>query len=268
MEVVCIEISVAVITTKCVKQSNEVSIKKKNGNLLLEQEIDMIEVKNTSEFTAEEPVTCAVYGVAGTGKTTFGATFDRPLFLDLNHGLMSVRNDNVRYIDLYRKSYIEITDGLDYAIRDKDSRSIIVDTMGEVCDAVMAHSLLINRRQKAEYSDWETLFNLTKDFIGKLISSGKNVCVICHELTERDELVGKIWCRPMFQGKMKSVFQGYFDELYHSEVETIPGKRPEYKLLARPSSIYTAKSRLLGKEATEIYLKPDFKEIIKLRGRK
>ena len=207
----------------------------------------------------------AIYGVAGSGKTTFASTFPSPIFLDLNRGLLSIRDKtNIRALTLYNATFVEIKDAVKMAEDDPECKSIIIDTIGEVSEACMSHSLTLNRRQKPEFDDWIAFFNMMKDFIIRLRNSPKNICVICHEMTEKDENTGRIWCKPAFQGQMKGKFDSYWDELYHAEVETTPGKPPIYKLLARLSSIYTAKSRLLKKGSTESYLQPDYAEIIKL----
>ena len=61
-------------------------------------------------------------------------------------------------------------------------------------------------------------------------------------------------------------YTAFFDEVYHSEVETVFGKPSIYKLLSRSSGIYEAKSRLLNKDVLESYLTPHFNELIKMAG--
>ena len=60
-----------------------------------------MEIKNAKNLTAADvKLSAAVYGKSGTGKTTFGASFPKPFFLDIDGGLLSVRGQDVSYIDL------------------------------------------------------------------------------------------------------------------------------------------------------------------------
>ena len=82
-------------------------------------------------------------------------------------------------------------------------------------------------------------------------------------MVEKNEHTGRIWSLPAIQGQMKGKITNYFDEFYHAEVDERPGKPSLYRLLARPTSIYTAKSRLL-KDPKESYINPDFKNLLLL----
>ena len=70
-----------------------------------------MKIKNAKEMDVSNVILCAtVYGKAGTGKTTLGATFPKPLFLDMNKGLLSIRGMDVDYIELYQANFMEIKD--------------------------------------------------------------------------------------------------------------------------------------------------------------
>ena len=46
-----------------------------------------MEIKNAKDLTASDvKLSAAVYGKSGTGKTTFGASFPKPFFLDIDGG--------------------------------------------------------------------------------------------------------------------------------------------------------------------------------------
>ena len=223
-----------------------------------------MQVKKTKDMSMDNiKLKASVYGVAGSGKTTFGATFPNPIFLDMNKGLLSVRDKDVAYVELYTSTFVEIKDALDSAIN-SEYDSIIIDSMGEISEACMRHILQLNRRTKPEYSDWDSFFHGMKDFILKIRNCDKHVLCICHEGCEKDEGTGRLWYRPAFQGQLRTKYDAYFDELYHAEVEQVPGKATVYKLLARPSGIFTAKSRLLRPTVKESYLEPEFSKIMEL----
>tara|TARA_R100000656_G_scaffold13723_5_gene13955 strand:+ start:834 stop:1517 length:684 start_codon:yes stop_codon:yes gene_type:complete len=224
-----------------------------------------MKIKNAKEMDVSNVILCAtVYGKAGTGKTTLGATFPKPLFLDMNKGLLSIRGMDVDYIELYQANFMEIKDSIDEALQSKDHESIIIDSMGEVAEQCMKHICTMNRRQKPEFADWDSFYQTMRDLIIKIRNGGKHVLCICHEDVQKEEATGRIFIKPAFQGQLKNKYTALFDEVYHSEVETIIGKPPVYKLLSRSSGIYEAKSRLMDQKNQEIYLTPDFKELMKM----
>ena len=229
-----------------------------------------MDIKNAKNLTASDvKLSAAVYGKSGTGKTTFGASFPKPFFLDIDGGLLSVRGQDVSYVDLTPGRGVTWPNILDAIAEGKkdDYESIIVDSLTGLADLCMESVLQLNRRsgQKPNFDDWAAYANKTKDFLVRLLASGKNVLLICHEAPDKDELTGHVWMLPAIQGQMKSRISNYFDEFYHAEVEQTHGKPANYRLLARPSSIYTAKSRLLPRDTESYYLVPSFQSLINLQ---
>jgi len=229
-----------------------------------------MEIKNAKDLTAADvKLSAAVYGKSGTGKTTFGASFPKPFFLDIDGGLLSVRGQDVSYVDLTPGRGVTWPNILDAIAEGKkdDYESIIVDSLTGLADLCMESVLQLNRRsgQKPNFDDWAAYANKIKDFIVRLLSSGKNTLLICHEAPDKDELTGHVWMLPAIQGQMKSRIANYFDEFYHAEVEQTPGKPSNYRLLARPSSIFTAKSRLLSRDTESSYLVPSFQSLMNLQ---
>jgi len=229
-----------------------------------------MEIKNAKDLTASDvKLSAAVYGKSGTGKTTFGASFPKPFFLDIDGGLLSVRGQDVSYVDLTPGKGVTWPNILDAIAEGKkdDYESIIVDSLTGLADLCMESVLQLNRRsgQKPNFDDWAAYANKIKDFIVRLLASGKNTLLICHEAPDKDELTGHVWMLPAIQGQMKSRISNYFDEFYHAEVEQTHGKPSNYRLLARPSSIYTAKSRLLSRDTDSSYLVPSFQSLMNLQ---
>ena len=110
-----------------------------------------MKIKNAKNMDSSTiKLSATVYGKAGTGKTTLGATFPNPFFLDLNKGLLSIRGSDVAYVELYDSSFVEINDALDETIK-SDYESIIIDSMSEVAEVCMKHICQLNRRQKPEF---------------------------------------------------------------------------------------------------------------------
>ena len=229
-------------------------------------------VKNSSDITTKSlKLKAAVYGKSGTGKTTFGSTFPSPLFLDLDRGMLSVRGTKARYIELarpqdkrtgntlYNQWWKEIMEAAQFAIKDEECESIIIDSMTWIGEACIGS---IVGMRKPGFDDWTAHYNKLRDFVFLIKESGKNCLFICHDQIEKDELAGKVWMFPMIQGQMRQKFGDLFDEFYYSDVVETGGKQ-EYRLLCRSTTIFTAKSRLLRKEDPKKHLPPSYDEIIK-----
>ena len=123
-----------------------------------------MKIKNAKDMDSTSiKLSATVYGKAGTGKTTLGATFPKPFFLDLNKGLLSIRGKDVDYVELYDSTWVEIQDTLDEAIKSPDHESIIIDSMGEVAEICMKHICQLNRRQKPEFADWDAFYQFYTD---------------------------------------------------------------------------------------------------------
>jgi hypothetical protein len=211
-----------------------------------------------------------VYGDSGTGKTFLASSFPKVCFIDCNNGLLSVRHTSASCIkcpplDSYQ--WMESIQNAVNLISTKDEiESIAIDSMSEVGMAAMNYVQYKNNTagKNPNFEDWRIFFNVLQDFIVGVLSMNKHCIFIAHEVIERDELIGKVFCRPAIQGQMKNKFASYFDEFYHSEVEQIPGKSYKYRLLARPNSIYTAKSRLLRNPETSYIDDPSFATLFKM----
>lgn len=228
----------------------------------------VLEVKNVKDTKISDiKLFCAVYGDAGTGKTTLGSTFPKPFYIDCDQGLLSIRGKDVKYVTIKGadRTWPSVRQAVQMAAADPEVESIIVDSMTGVCEICMDHTMMINKNisGKATFDDWAIFANNLRDLVTLVRGANKHALFILHEVTDKDELTGRVWCRPLLQGQMKAKFAAYFDEFYHAEVVNVPGKDPEYRLLVRPTSIYTGKSRLI-RDPKITYIKPHFGTLISL----
>lgn len=226
-------------------------------------------IQNAKDINAENTrLRVLVYGQAGTGKTTLGSTFPRPCFISTDDGLLSIRGRDVKYIEIPKSTswFVDVRDAVSKAGDHPEVDSIIIDSMTGVAEAAMEFVKAINKNtgKKTSYDDWEGFANTIRDFITNVAAYKKHTLFIMHEATDKDENTGRLWGFPAIQGQMKNKISNYFDEVYRAEVEQqVGGKPPKYQLLARPTSIYTAKSRLLT-QANQIYIEPSFDALFSL----
>lgn len=206
-----------------------------------------------------------VYGKAGTGKTVLGSTFPKPIFIDTESGLLSVRKKDIAFLSCKRSEnkvawWKEIKEATALAVSSPDHESIIIDSFSGVFDAMLgavefAQEIRTKGGEVDGYKKWGLLWEWTLNYIALVRGSNKNVLFICGEAFDQDNS-GRAFFYPSLVGKAKSNIAHYFDEFYHSEI-----KGGEYKLLIRPTGLYTAKSRVLDKGDSRTHIKMHFQDI-------
>ena len=223
-----------------------------------------MEIQHTKDLK-DPKVDALVYGRAGTGKTLLGGTFPSPIFVDTDNGLLSLRKKDVSFISCHRKDgaawWNEVREATKVALNSSDHQSIIIDSFPLVCEAMLVSICSQNRKAKPTFDEWVALWNGTQEYIAMVRASSKNSLFICGEQFERDENTGKVWCLPALQGQARTKVDHLFDEIYHAEAITAPGKPSTYKLLIRPDGISTAKSRALASTSDLNSIDPHYMNI-------
>jgi|TARA_R110000823_G_scaffold188030_1_gene320171 hypothetical protein len=223
-----------------------------------------MEILHTKDIK-DPKVDALVYGRAGTGKTLLGSTFPKPIFVDTDNGLLSLRKKDVSFISCHRSDgavwWNSIREATKLAIASKDHDSIVIDSFPLVCEAMLLSICSQNRKSKPTFDEWVALWNGTQEYIAMVRASPKNSLFICGEQFERDENSGKVWCLPALQGQARTKVDHLFDEIYHAEAAMASGKPAKYSLLIRPDGISTAKSRALPATSDINSIEPHFMNI-------
>lgn len=110
-----------------------------------------------------------LYGVAGTGKTTMAATFPKPLFLDLEGGMLSTRRVGpvLRYPrdpneDI--KTYPQVVEFYNAVVAEKNPQfeTIVIDSLNELQLLVTSYVVGKFRKVTRQYDDQMTLADYGK----------------------------------------------------------------------------------------------------------
>jgi len=227
---------------------------------------DLMEQKNTNKMD-KEPIRGLIYGASGTGKTTVAATMPSPGFVDTDKGMLSLKGKDIPYFDISQDvpvmRWLNINKAVDTFAKDPTIKTIVLDSLTTASECAMTSVQVTNKTfgKAPTLQDWGHQIAKLKELIFKLIALPKHIIVIAHEKYDKDELSGRVWCGPLVTGKLAQQLGIYFDEMYRAEVTA--GKIQEFKLLMRATSVYTAKSRLAGKNHNGNYYPANFKEIIK-----
>lgn len=212
-------------------------------------------VRNTSEVEISF-VRGLSYGRTGTGKTRFGGTFPKPLFLaaDTEGGIVTLRKRGVDFIDISGGN--DMLEALDELGDEADRgtlqwESVIIDSITIYCEQYI--DTLVSKR-RAESSNKQA--SMRKVDWGVLDAHLRAVTVAAHILPvnvwwmaledeQKDEDTGKpIKGYPMLYGKRSAKMLASMDiVLYHEFIRRGANQPNEYRCHPKPYKHYDAKDR-------------------------
>jgi hypothetical protein len=234
-----------------------------------------------------------VYGAPGVGKTHLAATADdvpemRPvLYLNIEGGDMTLRHVAPRirkipatgsiswgqfeqvYETLRRQTSSGGPQGNEFV-----PRTIIIDTGTELQKMNMAQimaNLLLSEPDKEWDEDvpdirrWGKNTEQMRRWIRRYRDLPLNVIMTCHEMTERDNMTGKVTYKPQLSGKLSNEVAGFFDVVTYLYVknETVDNTAvTTRKLLTGALDGYIAKDR--SGNMPQVIENPTMKEIFSL----
>lgn len=231
-----------------------------------------------SEAIASKPITLLPYSPSGGGKTTlWGRMAEHEEFRPIYCMDFDLRIDSLRarldpgvldhiYSDPFRDDTIQ-----GKAFTDAQSISNNIAKMDErykvkfktyVCDSgtffmrsVMARVLFLDGGKPPtttpQLQHYMQAMSLTEEFVSKMCGSGRNFVFTCHEQTDKDEALGRIFKGVDLTGKMANRIPGYFNELWHCEISQKAGQEPSFVVRTRPDNLYSARTSFRSLGTTE-----------------
>lgn len=215
-----------------------------------------------------------VYGPPGCGKSRFAATFPYKCgVIDTDGGALAYAKSihDVVTITYDEKgqgarphAFNEAMAAITYFLSKPEYKGIIIDSTTTIGDACMNYVLLQNNRYNSipTLPERNAALETMKALLSKAQNSQKHLIVIAHERIDKDEVTGKIWCRPAVAGQYSSAMPVYFDEVYHGQPRRT-AKGIEYRFDTRSDSMYPCKSRLDTIVPIGESIEPDFSLIMK-----
>lgn len=226
-----------------------------------------------------------VYGQSGTGKTFSLRTARKPLFVDsFDPGGSVVLADLIDRGEAIVRTEFEIEDPKRPSAFQKWDSSLdeieksglmqrfgtyVLDsatTWGQAC-----LNLVLAKAGRAggtpQQNDWYPQMNLMEAGIRRIFSFPCDIIFICHNDTQKDEIIGKITRAPMLTGKSKTRIPLLFSEVYYSDVRRT-SKGSEYVWQLQADNTNQAKSRLCGLARKNLDFVPqNYKALMQALGR-
>ena len=170
---------------------------------------------NSTKKAVSNGVKMLVYGMSGAGKTRLSATLPgKTLILSAEAGLLSLREFDIDTVAI--TSIAELRDAYTYIASPEGAKydNIVLDSLSEIAEQVLAHELSINKDGRAAYGELaKQMVALTKAFRDM---AGKNVMCIAKAERAKDDQTGAMLFAPSFPGtKLTTDVPYLFDELLY-----------------------------------------------------
>lgn len=194
--------------------------------------MNLKEVMNTRDLSSRLGVKCLVYGNSGTGKTRLCATAPSPLVISAEGGLLSLRTQNVAYIEI--ATFQKLLDVFAWIKSSAESRqffTIALDSISELAEVCLKNEKTKTREPRQAYFAIQGLMtDIVRDFRDL---PQRHVVVVAKEETARDETTGLMYFLPSLPGsKLGPAMPYQFDEVFRMIIHEEDG--PQGQKLRTP----------------------------------
>lgn len=216
-----------------------------------------------------------IYGNAGCGKSRFAATFPYKCgvidtdngalaYVNSPHDIVTIRPDS-KEPNTTPIAYTYIQAAITHFLSDPQYHGIILDSITTISDACMNHVISINKHYPGipTLPERNAALETMKSMLSRIQSSNKHFILIAHERMDKDEMTGRIWCRPAVAGQYSASMPVYFDEVYHGNPRRT-SHGIEYKFDTAQDSVCPCKSRLATVIPIGDVIDPDFSRIMRM----
>ena len=198
-----------------------------------------IQLKNTLDVSSNG-IKVLVYGHAGAGKTTLGATMPAPIIISAEGGLLSIKDAGLDYIEV--NSMDTLMEAFEYVSASGDKyQSVVLDSISEIAEVVLIHEKAVNKDGRAAYG--EMAVQMTSIIRAFRDMAGKHVLMTAKVEKTQDES-GRILYSPSMPGnKVGQSLPYFFDEVLALRVEKDGDGKAQRALMCDSDGIWLAKDR-------------------------
>lgn len=220
-----------------------------------------MEIKNTKDYNKVPTLMMMVYGQGGVGKTTFAASFPRPLLLDFENGAKYFGDRGIEIDVANFPKWLTVEDKKQFASIVEDYETIVVDPIGEAMEKLMESDTISGSKNRQANGDltmagWGAVKKEMRNFIKYLRDTGKNVVLVAHVDEKEDDQ--QIIKRPMIATKLSQELVNMVDVVGYMQIVQKDGEDKRVIAVDSSDAKYISKDRTgkLGK-----YIKPEFEYI-------
>jgi len=223
-----------------------------------------MEIQNTKNYPKVPTLMMMVYGQGGVGKTTFAASFPKPLLLDFENGAKYFGERGIEVDVAVFKTWPTLDEKRQLRDSVKNYETIIVDPIGEAMDKLMESDTISGNKNRQANGDltmagWGSVKKEMRNFIKFLRDTGKNVVLVAHvdERTDDEQIVR----RPMIATKLSQELVNMVDVVGYMQIIQHGGEEKRVIAMDAADAKYISKDRT-GKFGK--YAKPEYAYIKKM----
>lgn len=216
-----------------------------------------LEIRNTHDRT-NVWLSTVLYGPPKSGKTTFAAGLGKPLIVDFDDGVLSLRDLGVPYVQ--PRSWEEVlsltTDIRSGKLREKgevEYNHVVWDAHSSFYTVVMKAVLRLSKRMQPQIQDWGLANDRAKLIYDQMlkcrVDQQFHFTLICHEKVDKDESTGRLVGGINATPALANLVPAMFDEMYLLQTSVGPNNAVKRGIWTVQNGFYPAGTRSAGRLA-------------------
>jgi len=223
-------------------------------------------------LVSNDPPRALVYGPTGAGKSTLAGLMSlhanfRPIYIaDWDLRIASLRRklpaevwqyievEPYRDVNIQGEAFTRLIAKLE-RLQSEGFKAFVNDSLTFCTRAAMARVLMLDGNKPATFTPqlqhYMQQISLIEELVSRACAKNMAVVMTCHEDTQRDEVLGKLYKAVDLTGKSANRIPGYFNEFWHCEVVQSSQKEPQYCVRTRSDMVYAARTSFKSLEAVE-----------------
>lgn len=227
-------------------------------------------LQELTNAAAEQPqngayLSILAIGDQGSGKTLFSGSAPKPVFLDFDKGLMTLKVRNMEHKSIPFPGRTQMFKNLSTIFRDArdrtgpfaptgpfgDRQSIILDGITKLAETLLYETMVEDRHDpvndKPERDHWGFVTARLKNLIAVWQDIPMHRVITALTRLDRDEASGTVFGEPNILGSYRGEVGRDFDEVYYflpREIRQENGREVVYEVHTRNTGFFKAKSRL------------------------
>lgn len=206
------------------------------------------------------PLKVLIYGDPGVGKTIFAATAPKPLFIDIERGMRSLKNhpEISKNVKRFPLNTLQELEDLFWKIKEgnpafDDRESIVFDTFSALQKKHLDEILTAGHKKDhnknpylATQGDYKANTQLLRRLIIQFCELDRfHIVVVTHATEVKDEFTGALMIRPSLTPKLSETFEELAD-VYCYMSSQVQGEEVRRSIQISPGQRVKAKNRVGG----------------------